>query len=213
MSEDGEQSKPDISSILPSQELTYNTRLEELIASEAEKALVLFWLHDKSEKRFLKFNTSITIPGIILSTLAGTASIGSQTLFGDVGRGAPIGIGIISISVGIINTISSYFGWAKRAEGHRISAINYSKLHRWIAIELALPRNQRVPAKHFLKEIRSQIDRFNEISPSIPPEIIEHFGVKMKNIKDDVSIPEICNNIQAVKVYSDEDEKNLINIV
>jgi hypothetical protein len=205
MSEDGEQNKQDSSSVQPSQELTYNTHLEELISSEAEKALVLFWLHDQAEKRFSKFSTCITIPVIVLSTLAGTASIGSQTLFGD-GAAAPIGIGIISISVGIMNTISSYFGWAKRAEGHRISGVNYSKLHRWISIELALPRSQRVPAKHFLKEIRSQIDRFNETSPSIPPEIIDHFTIKMKNMKDDVAIPEVCHNIKAVKVYSEDDE-------
>jgi len=208
MSEDGEQNKQDSSSVQPSQELTYNTHLEELISSEAEKALVLFWLHDQSEKRFSKFSTCITIPVIVLSTLAGTASIGSQTLFGD-GVAAPIGIGAISIAVGIMNTVSSYFGWAKRAEGHRISSVNYAKLHRWISIELALPREQRVPAKHFLKEIRSQIDRFNETSPPIPPEVIQLFSVKMKDIKDTVSLPEVCNNITAVHVYPEEEEAKL----
>jgi hypothetical protein len=210
MSEDGEQNKQDGgASTQPLKDLTYNSHLEHLISSEAEKALVLFWLHDQAEKRFSKFSTCITIPVIVLSTLAGTASIGSQTLFGG-GPAASIGIGVISISVGIMNTVSSYFGWAKRAEGHRISAVNYSKLHRWISIELALPRDQRVPAKHFLKDIRSQIDRFNETSPSIPPEVIDLFSVKMKNIKDDVAIPEVCNNIKAVDVYPEEEEKVVV---
>lgn len=210
MSVDGDQNKQDgAASTQPPKDLTYNSHLEQLISSEAEKALVLFWLHDQSEKRFSKFSTCITIPVIVLSTLAGTASIGSQTLFGG-GPTASIGIGVISISVGIMNTVSSYFGWAKRAEGHRISAVNYSKLHRWISIELALPRDQRVPAKHFLKDIRSQIDRFNETSPSIPPEVIDLFSVRMKNIKDDVAIPEVCNNIKAVDIYPEEEEKVIV---
>lgn len=65
------------------EELQYNCHLEELIASEAEKALVLRWLHDRAEKRYSHFNTYIAIPVICISTLAGTASIGSQSLFGN----------------------------------------------------------------------------------------------------------------------------------
>lgn len=204
LAQDDSQDKQDNGSMQPPRDLTYNSHLEHLISSEAEKALVLFWLHDQAEKRFSKFSTCITIPVIVLSTLAGTASIGSQTLFGD-GAAAPIGIGAISIAVGIMNTVSSYFGWAKRAEGHRISSVNYAKLHRWISIELALPRDQRVPAKHFLKEIRSQIDRFNETSPSIPPEVIALFATKMKHIGANVALPEVCDKIEPVEIYPEEE--------
>jgi hypothetical protein len=199
-----QEDKQEAGSMQPPRDLTYNSHLEHLISSEAEKALVLFWLHDQAEKRFSKLSTFITIPVIVLSTLAGTASIGSETLFGG-GATASIGIGAISISVGIMNTVASYFGWAKRAEGHRISSVNYSKLHRWISIELALPREQRVPAKHFLKEIRSQIDRFNETSPSLPPEVIALFATKMKDIGANVTLPEVCNKMSAVEIYPEED--------
>lgn len=186
-----------------SKELVYNSHLEHLISSEAEKALVLSWLHDQSEKRYSRFNTRIMIPAIVLSTLAGSASIGQNALFGS-GNEAPVIIGLVSLSVGVLNTVGSFFGWAKLAEGHRISGVNYSKLHRWISMELALPREQRVPAKHFLKEVRSQIDRLNETSPSIPPPIVALFTEKMKGIKHNVSLPEVCNEIHAVEVYSEE---------
>jgi hypothetical protein len=101
----------------------------------------------------------------------------------------------------LLNVISSFFGWAKRSEGHRISGINYSKLHRWISIELAIPREQRMPAKYFLKEVRTQVDRLNETSPAIPPNVINKFQMVMRNVKDDVSLPEICNQIHSVIVY------------
>jgi len=186
-------------------ELTYNKHLEHLISSEAEKALILYWLHDRSEQRYSRFNTFIALPVIVMSTLAGTASIGQDSLFSGSAV-APIIIGGISILVGILNTVSSFFGWAKRSEGHRISGVNYSKLHRWIAIELALPRDQRVPAKIFLKEIRGQIDRLNETSPSIPPQILTLFKKTLKDKPADVSLPDVCDAVHSVSVYPEEEE-------
>ena len=183
-------------------ELTYNDHLEELIASEAEKALVMRWLHNESEALYSRLNTFITLPVICISTFAGTASIGQEVLFGKgSSSAAAIGIGAMSLIVSILNVMGSFFGWAKRSEGHRISSINYGKMHRWISIELALPREQRMPAKHFLKEVRSQIDRYNETSPPVPSQVIQKFHASIRGLKDDVSLPEICNQIHAVIVY------------
>jgi hypothetical protein len=182
------------------EELQYNSHLEELIASEAEKASVLRWLHDQSEKRYSQFNTFIAFPVICISTLAGTASIGSETLFGSA-QSAPIIIGMMSLTVSILNVVGNFFAWAKRTEGHRISSINYGKIHRWISIELALPRDQRIPAKHFLKQIREQIDRLNETSPPIPQVVVDKFRKNFTKLKENISVPEICNDIQNVNIY------------
>lgn len=190
-----------LSTVPPKKEdLQYNTHLEEVVAAEAEKSQVLRWLHDQSEKRYSRLNTYIAFPVIVISALAGTASIGQESLFGQ-SDAAPIVIGVMSLAVSVLNVIGNYFGWAKRAEGHRISGINYAKLHRWISIELALPRDQRVPAKHFLKEIREQVDRLNETSPPIPQQSVDNFSTKMKNVGANISLPEICNTIHNVEVY------------
>jgi hypothetical protein len=190
------------------EDLHYNSHLEELVASEAEKSLCLRWLHDQSEKRYAHFNTVIQFPIIVISALAGTASIGQDSLFGS-SQAAPIIIGMMSLTVTILNVISNFFGWAKRSEGHRISGINYGKLHRWISIELALPREQRVPAKHFLKEIREQVDRLNETSPPVPQIVITSFRTTMKNLKDNVSVPEICNEIHNVEIYRGSNREDI----
>jgi hypothetical protein len=207
----------DSSQITPGQkkeDLKYNSHLEEIISAEAEKALVLRWLHDQSEKKYSQHNTFITIPVICISTLAGTASIGSESLFGG-SDAAPVVIGMMSLIVSVLNVVSSFFGWAKRSEAHRICSINYGKLHRLIAMELALPRDQRVPAKHFLKDIRSQIDRLNETSPAIPDSVINAFSVRMKNLKSNVTLPEICNQINNVEVYKgkNDEEEPITNMI
>ena len=180
--------------------LVYNSHLEELIASEGEKALAFQWLHDQAEKRYTQFNTYIALPVIVLSTMSGTASIGQKELFGDTPISSVV-IGLVSILVGILNTVASFFGWAKRAEGHRITSITYSKLHRYISIELSLPREQRVPAKHFLKAIREQIDRLNETSPQIPQVVITAFRTRFEPVPADISVPEICNGLHKIEVH------------
>jgi hypothetical protein len=184
-------------------DITWNSQLERVISDEGERCLCFSWLHSKSEKRFTRLNTLISIPVIVLSTIAGSASIGSQSLF----NGAQIGstcIGIVSLSVGIMNTVSSFFSWAKRSEAHRISAITYQKVYRFILIELALPRPERMAAKDMLKVVRDQCDRLQETSPQVPDEVILMFKEKFGKTTPDVKKPEITNGLDPIYIYSIE---------
>jgi len=131
--------------------------------------------------------------------LAGTCSVGSSSLFGDSAY-ASVAIGGVSILVGILNTLGSYFAWARRAEGHKTSSVQYGKLHRFLMIELSLPRDQRMTAGDLLKTMREQIDRLFETSPAVPPIVIEVFKKTYGDSKD-VSRPEIANGIDPIEIY------------
>jgi len=185
-------------------EIHWNQQLEEILSREGERALCYSWLHNKSQARFAKLDTNIALPVIVLSTIAGTGSIASQSLFGG-SQTANICIGVISLSVGVMNTVSNYFGFAKRSEAHRISATTYAKIHKFIVIELSLPRNERMKAKDMLKIIREQLERLNEISPQIPDIIIAQFNEKFHDQKD-VSKPEITNGLDPIQVYVENSE-------
>jgi hypothetical protein len=182
-------------------DIQWNSQLERIISEEGERALCFSWLHNQSQKRYSGLNTYITLPTIVMSTLAGTASIGSQTLFQNNADMSSYVVGAISISVGVLNTISSFFGWAKRSEGHRISALTYSKIHRFILIELSLPRKERMLAKDMLKSVRDQLDRLEETSPAIPDVIIDRFNYKFGNSTPNVSKPEITNGLDPISVF------------
>ena len=181
----------------------WNSQLERVISDEGERSLCFSWLHSKSEKRFSKLNTYISLPVIIMSTLAGSASIGSKTLF-DNSEGSNIGIGIISLSVGVLNTVSSFFAWAKRSEAHRIASITYQKIYRFILIELSLPRKERMAAKDMLKVVRDQCDRLQETSPQIPDMVIQEFKEKFGKTTPDLKKPEITNGLDPIYVYNSE---------
>jgi len=143
----------------------------------------------------------ISIPVIVMSTIAGSASIGSANLFNN-STVAGVSIGAVSLMVGVLNTVSSYFGWAKRSEAHRIAAITYEKVYRFILIELAMPREERMAAKDMLKVVRDQCDRLQETSPQIPDQVIYEFRKRFGDSTPDVKKPEITNGIDPIFVYS-----------
>ena len=186
------------------EEIHWNQQLEEILSQEGERALCYSWLHNKSQAVVSRYDTNIALPVIVLSTIAGTGSIASQSLFGQ-SQTASIIIGVISLSVGVMNTVSNYFGFAKRSEAHKISAMTYAKIHKFIVIELSLPRKERMKAKDMLKIIREQLERLAEISPQISEQIITLFNDKFHDQKN-VSKPEITNGLDPIRVYVENSE-------
>lgn len=182
-----------------SKDIHWTERLEEYFASTGEKANCLAWVHKKSEELFTVRKTFIDLPVIVGSGVIAFLNAGSQSMFEDA-RISSIALGVGSLVVGILNTMGTYFGWAKRAEGHRISAINYAKLYRFIAVELALPREERMTPHDFLKSVKDSYDRLAEISPLVPPSIIHKFQKRFKKISD-IAKPEEANGLHKIDVY------------
>lgn len=113
-----------------------------------------------------------------------------------------IALGVGSLIVGILQTVNTYFSWSRRAEGHRISAIQYSKLYRFLTIEMSLPRNERLPPAMLLKQTRDTYDRLQEVSPIIPPHILTEFRKKYDKLTD-ISKPEEANGLEKVVIYKE----------
>jgi hypothetical protein len=127
-----------------------------------------------------------------------TATIGG-TFAGN--KDVSYGTTIASIVVSVITTLNSYFSYAKRAESHRITAINYSKLYLQISIELSLPRQKRMNVKDFLKVVSEQIQRLNEIQPQVSDQVIKLYNEKFKDEPTTISKPEITNGLVEISVY------------
>jgi len=178
-------------------EISYNSALEKLIAEEAERCSGLAWLHGKAEGYFSIRNNWITLPTIVLSTLVGFLSGSSSSIFTEPTM-ASIGIGSVSLFTGVISTIGNYFNFAKRTEAHRIASIQYSKLSRFLSIELTLPKAERIDAKDVLKITKDSIERLMETSPAIPDVIIHSYKHQFKEYTD-VAHPDVTNGLR--KVY------------
>jgi hypothetical protein len=185
--------------------VTWNHRLEEYFASTGEKAHCLSILHKQAESIYDRRKVLIDIPVIVGSGVIAFLNAGSSAMFENETRISSIALGVGSLFVGVINTIGSYFQWSKRAEGHRIAAIQYSKLFRFLNVEMSLPRNERMTPKELLKWTKDQYDRLQEISPIIPRELIEKFKKDFdKPEYNHISRPEEANGLEQIIIYGTE---------
>lgn len=180
-------------------EIHWSNQLELIIAQEGEKCRGLAWIHRNAESAMNRYNNYIQIPSIVLSTLTGAVSMSSTALFGDHSANASKVLGLVSIGVGILNTLGNYFSFAKKSEAHRIGYLQYSKLFSWISVELSLPRDERMTAEDMLKTLRTEMERLAETTPMSPDKILTDFTQRFKDY--DVSKPAETNGLAKITIY------------
>ena len=149
---------------------------------------------------YANWNFYLTVPAILMSTLAGSATIGLPALFPENQRNiATTVIGIMTLSTGVLTTLNQYMKSSMLSEAHRTMGVENGKLHRVISSELALRRDQRPNALEFLKFVRSEQDRLQDIAPEIPDSIIHQFRLAFED-KHDLEKPEIAGDLDHVQV-------------
>ena len=161
---------------LPDDIEEWSDEIEELLSEWAEISMCYSYLHNYSTRKYRKKYHHLQIPIIILSTLTG-------------------------IACGILGTLLAFLKYAEIYEGHRISALAWSKLSRTIEIELSLQELKRKSCRDFLKICRSEYDNLLESSPNIDLDIINFFNKKFDGKYVGVRRPIICNGLNSIKPY------------
>lgn len=185
-----------------SKNVSWSDDLELYFKQTGERANALAVIHKRGEAMYSYRRTYIDLPVIVISSLVGFLSVGSTSMFAGREMESSVALGILSLFVSVLNTTGSYFGWAKRAEGHRISAIQYGKLFRFLSIELSLPREERMSPHDLLKLTKENYDRLQEISPLVPPELIKEFANRFKKYEDKVALPDELNGLSSIRVHT-----------
>jgi hypothetical protein len=181
-------------------DVSWNASLEDYFSEQGEQAHGLSLLHKQAESLYAHRRTFIELPVIAVSSITGFLSVGSSSMFSGQETISSIVLGILSLTVSVLQTIGTYFGWAKRSEGHRISSIQYARLHRHLKIEMGLPRDERQSPGDLLKYVRDTIDRLQETSPLLPPEVVADYKKKYASVTD-ISHPPETNGLEKVTVY------------
>jgi hypothetical protein len=187
----------------------WTVSLETLVAEWADKASCYRWMHDKAAARFASSNLYLTFPVILLSTITGTASFGINGLLPDdpvYPKYAGAAIGIVSLIIALIQTMSNTLRFAQQSEGHRVAGISWGKFQRFIGIELSLHPDERMDAISFLKMARVEQDRLIEQSPAIPESIIKMFEIEHRK-RTDIKRPEIAGGVEHTRVFTDKDSR------
>ena len=186
-------------------EVSWNERIEDYFVKSGEQAHGLSYIHKRAEEIYSRQKQFIDIPQIVLSTVVGFLQVGSASMFAGEQMIASIALGTASLFVSVLGTVGSYFQWSKRAEGHRISAIQYSKLYRFLSIEMALPREERMSPTDLLKYTKENIDRLAEISPLLPPTLLQEFRRQYQKdaLAKGVAMPEEAEGHEKILVFAE----------
>jgi hypothetical protein len=170
----------------------WNTNLEKVVKKEGEQSQSLYWMHNSASRWASKRNDAIQIPAIILASVTGFLAATSNLV-------PPLAIGAMSLIVGILNTINSYYKFAQRSESHRITSQLYFKTYKIIEVELALPVHQRVDANKLLKKMRDTMQHVSEVAPPIPNNVIETYRKHFTESK--VAKPIIANDLEEIVIF------------
>jgi hypothetical protein len=154
----------DVSSVPTAVNITvdYTPALEALLRAEVIHAGRQVELHTLSYVYLNKLSVCANLPIIILSSIVGF--LGPMDTFG----GQSKLLGAVSIFVAILNTIENYFAWTKRSESHRLTALVYAKLAKFILVQLQLEPGLRVPSGQLLTLITRDIQTLKDSEPAIP---------------------------------------------
>ena len=180
--------------------IVYNRDVEHILKVNAEECESLSILHRFSYEKYNERSNYINIPVIILSSAIGFATgieIGYEKM--------NIILGVGSIFVGIIKSIDTYFQLGKRAESHRLCSLQFGQINKKIAIELSLPRSQRINAKDMLSLIKTDIKNLNDIAPLIDEDVILKYNLRYT--ETNVSKPNMVNGLSVVNIRNDSDEQ------
>jgi len=181
-------------------QIRYNSELEQLLKENSEECESLSILHRISYEKYYRRSNYINIPVIILSSAIGFIT-GIDLQYDRMN----IILGIGSVFVGIIKSVDTYFQLAKRAESHRICALQFSQIYKKIQIELSLNRQQRASAENMMHIVKTDIKNMQEIAPLIDDVIIVLYNEKYRRYKR-VKKPNFVNGLTEVKVNSAEDD-------
>jgi hypothetical protein len=172
--------------------VSYTAEFEDLLKAESERAEAMSILHIRSHERFNKFSIGINIPVIVLSSLVGFLS--PLSLF----DGQTILLGGMSILIAIAKTVDSYMDFTKRTETHRVMSLSYSKISKYIQIQLSLEKECRVVARDLLDYISNDLSNLKDSEPIIPQIIIRDFNAKYGH--EPTSKPAITNGLTIVRI-------------
>ena len=195
----------------------WHKQQEQILKKWSEIGSSYRYLHDKSFQKFDRQNLWFALPVIIISTITGTANF-AQGSFPDAWKSmAPLGIGFLNLSAGLITTVAQFLRVSELLEGHRAASIAYSKFARNISVELSLPIKERTEdGSVFITNCRAELDRLIEQSPDIPEDILKKFVKRFpdpvydnsKNLVEgyDFFRPDILD-IKSISIYRDVEEE------
>jgi len=189
---------------------TWNDENELLLQQWGERSSVLRILHTDTSLKYTKYSTCVTIPTIVLSTVAGSIQLRVNSCESEGGY-IDVILACMNLFIAIIAGVGSILRFKEKAEAHKASASSFGNFYRQVSCELAFPRTERDNPSELLRSMKRHYDALLETSPDIPRCIVTNFKKTRVKLNPSLSLPDICNGLDPIKIcksntYGGEDD-------
>lgn len=145
---------------------------ESLLADLANRCQSRSVMHHNEWRRYYRWNSLVSIPSIVLTMLCGAASTSQSSVISLIGPGSteyvPLVIGLLSMFVSILNSISSFLKIPTLTEQHLQAHQSFGKIQRGIASEIQVAAADRtVSGKECVKKYEELFVAMLDIAPPV----------------------------------------------
>ena len=131
--------------------MTWTPEQETILKAFAEKSACYRYLNYDSYIYYKAIDQRFSLPIIVLSTLAGSASLGSNNL-PEWSNIITLASAVVNIITGIMGTLQRFLNTSELTAQHFTSSVEFGRLSRDITVMLTLPRDDRnVDGSKFLE--------------------------------------------------------------
>lgn len=139
---------------------------QEVLARWYKGMRVLEMAHHTTAADFGRRHRLLGTPVAIVSTIVGTAVF--ATLSTSPHPAVQIGVGLLSVSAGVLASLQTFLNYPELAEKHKSSAVKYAGLRREIEQVSSMGGPPAGELQQFLTSFRTRWDALDEESPSVP---------------------------------------------
>tara|TARA_B100001287_G_C22624648_1_gene501854 strand:- start:66 stop:809 length:744 start_codon:yes stop_codon:yes gene_type:complete len=169
--------------------MSWTPEQETILKNFAEKSSCYRYLNYDSYIYYKTIDHRFSLPIIILSTLAGSASLGSNNL-PEWSHIITIASAVVNIITGIMGTLQRFLNTSELTAQHFTSSVEFGRLSRDISVMLTLPRDDRTgDGTKFLETCANEYNRLVDQSAAPPKFILKKFEQKFK--KTQIAKPDL----------------------
>lgn len=168
---------------------------EKYLQSIAERCASREVMHLSYHRRLSKQCAFFKVPTIFISLICGSAQASQASLEELINSPSfnpwlPIILGLFSLFVSLLNSVSSYLQVESLCQQHLSSSILFGKLCRQIAREIRLqPKDRSFSGKDAIKTFSVQFDQLQEQAPPLCRRIEKEFAKRRDTRKLRLSVP------------------------
>lgn len=162
----------------------------QLLHTWMKKSLKYRTLHMKASEYYKTIDNVFTYPIVIVSTLfgmGGFAMIGvvpdhDNTETPEWEKSLNYIFAMVNLVVAVLISIQKMNRYAQKAEVHNITAMQYTKFHREINLELVL-EHKRIHTERTCRKIKKKYDELLDNAPNIPLCVLKKFDKELLSAK------------------------------